>query len=57
MHATKLTAGISSLVVNSIQRIAVTATIVSEQQVGTNFVNYCNLLLQKSSDSPIIPMC
>ena len=57
MHATKLTAGISSLVINSIQRIAVTATVVSEQQVGTNFVNYCNLLLQKSSDSPIIPMC
>lgn len=57
MHATKLTAGVSSLVANAIQRIAVTATVVSEQQVRKNFINYYYLLLQKSSDSPIIPMC
>jgi len=33
MHETTLTAGVSSLVANEIQGIAVTATVVSEQQV------------------------
>jgi hypothetical protein len=33
MHETTLTAGVSSLVANEIQSIAVTATVTSEQQV------------------------
>jgi hypothetical protein len=38
MHETQLTAITSSLVLNEIQRIAVTATVVSEQQVKRKYL-------------------
>ncbi len=45
MHETTLTAGISSLVLNEIQSIAVRATVTSEQQVRKNrsnsILNHC----------------
>ena len=48
LHETKLTAGVSSLVQNEIQRIDVAANVVSERQVRTAAVSM-NAIANQSS--------